>query len=345
VAGGQYTDGSNHSQAFVTVYNGSTWADLKVAGSLNVKNQGSVNSVGCTSSTSCVAVGQYTDGSNHYQAFVSVYNGSTWVDHKVAGALNVGNSADLNTVSCTSSTSCVAGGGYTDGSHHYQAFVSVYNGSTWVDHKVAGALNVGNYAVVSSVSCASRTSCVVGGVYRNNSKNTQAFVSVYNGSTWADLKVAGSLNVGGGAYVNSVRCTSSTSCVAGGGYKDGSNHTQAFVSVYNGRTWADHKVAGALNVGNEGFVNSVSCASSTSCVAGGVYTDRNHLSRAFVSVYNGSTWTDQEAATLLNVGKVGEVNSVSCTSSGRCVAGGQYADASSNFQAFLSSATLPVAHA
>ncbi|MEI6710578.1 MAG: hypothetical protein WCL17_06325, partial [Actinomycetota bacterium] len=138
---------------------------------------------------------------------------------------------------------------------------------------------------------------------------------------------------------------SSTSCVAGGGYKDGSNHTQAFVSVYNGRTWADHKVAGSLNVGNEGFVNSVSCASSTSCVAGGVYTDRNHLSRAFVSVYNGSTWADQEAATLLNVGKVGEVGSVSCTSSGRCVAGGQYADASSNFQAFLSSATLPVAHA
>ncbi len=186
---------------------------------------------------------------------------------------------------------------------------------------------------------------MAGGGYKDGSNHTQAFVSVYNGRTWADLKVAGSLNVGGGAYVNSVRCTSSTSCVAGGGYTDGSNHYQAFVSVYNGSTWGDHTVAGALNVGNDAVVSSVSCASRTSCVVGGVYTDRNHLSRAFVSVYNGSTWTDQEAATLLNVGKVGEVNSVSCTSSGRCVAGGQYADASSNFQAFLSSATLPVAHA
>ncbi len=153
------------------------WTDNEVASSLNLGNYAIVNSVSCTSSTSCVAGGNYQDGSNHTQAFVSVYNGSSWVDHEVAASLNAGNNALVNSVSCTSSTSCVAGGQYLDGNNHRQAFVSVYNGSTWVDHEVGAALNAGNYAYVNSVSCTSSTSCVVGGQYTDGNNNNRAFVS------------------------------------------------------------------------------------------------------------------------------------------------------------------------
>ena len=269
---------------------------------------------------------------------------AVWTDSEVASSLNAGNNAIVISVSCTSSTSCVAGGDYRDGSGHSQAFVSVYNGSAWTDHEVAGLLNVGNDAYVFSVSCASSTSCVAGGYYRDGSGNDQAFVSVYNGSAWTDHVVAASLNVGN-AYLTSVSCTSSTSCVAGGGYTDGSGHYQAFVSVYNGSAWTDHEVAASLNVGSYAVVNSVSCTSSTSCVAGGRYTDGSGHYQAFVSVYNGSVWTDQEVAGALNVGNHAYVGSVSCTSSTSCVAGGFYSDADSNSQAFVSSTTLPVSHA
>ena len=269
---------------------------------------------------------------------------AVWTNSEVASSLNVGN-ASVYSVSCTSSTSCVAGGQFKVGSGNYQAFVSVYNGSTWADHKVAGLLNVGNSAYVHSVSCTSSTSCVAGGAYRDGSGNYQAFVSVYNGSAWADHKVAGLFNVESHGVVDSVSCTSSTSCVAGGQYRDGSGNDQAFVSVYNGSTWADHKVAGLLNVGNSAYVHSVSCTSSTSCVAGGYYTDSSGNYQAFVSVYNGSVWTNQEVAGALNVGTFGTVYSISCASSGFCVAGGTYSDAESNSQAFVSSTTLPVTHA
>ena len=144
--------------------------------------------------------------------------------------------------------------------------------------------------------------------------------------------------------MNSVSCTSSTSCVAGGGYRDGSGNYQAFVSVYNGSAWADHELAGSLNVGNA-YLSSVSCTSSTSCVAGGQYQDSSGNNQAFVSVYNGSAWADQEVAGSLNVGTFGSVASISCASSGFCVAGGTYSDAESNSQAFVSSTTLPVTHA
>ena len=267
---------------------------------------------------------------------------AVWTDSEVASSLNVGN-ANLTSVSCTSSTSCVAGGDYRDGSGNDQAFVSVYNGSAWADQEVAGSLNVGN-AYVFSVSCASSTSCVAGGYYRDGSGNDQAFVSVYNGSAWTDHVVAASLNVGN-AYLTSVSCTSSTSCVAGGGYTDGSGHYQAFVSVYNGSAWVDQEVAGSLNVGSYGIVTSVHCTSRNSCLSGGLYVDGSGHEQAFVSVYNGSVWTDQEVAGALNVGNHAYVGSVSCTSSTSCVAGGFYSDADSNSQAFVSSTTLPVSHA
>jgi outer membrane protein OmpA-like peptidoglycan-associated protein len=239
----------------------------------------------------------------------------------------------------------VAGGNYLDGSGNFQAFVSVYNGSTWVDHEVGAALDAGNYAYVTSVSCTSSTSCVAGGRYQDGSNNLQAFVSVYSGSTWVDHEVVASLNVGNNAYVSSVSCTSSTSCVAGGNYLDGSGNFQAFVSVYNGSTWVDHEVAASLNDGNSAYVSSVSCTSSTSCVAGGSYQDGSGNNQAFVSVYNGSTWVDHEVGAALNAGNFAYVRSVSCTSSGLCAAGGVYTDGSNHGQAFLSSTTVPVAHA
>ena len=260
----------------------------------------------------------------------------------MAGSLNVEN-AVVNSVSCASSTSCVAGGYYKDGSGNYQAFVSVYNGSAWADHEVAGSLNVEN-AVVFSVSCASSTSCVAGGQYTDGSGIAQALVSVYNGSAWVDHEVAGSLNVEN-AYLSSVSCTSSTSCVAGGQYKDGSGNYQAFVSVYNGSAWTDNEIAGLFNVGSYGVVTSVHCTSRNSCLSGGFYVDGSGHAQPFVSVYNGSVWTDQEVAGALNVGTFGIVASISCASSGFCVAGGTYSDAENNSQAFVSSTTLPVTHA
>ena len=312
-----------------------TWTDTELAGALNDNGYALVTSVSCTSATSCVAGGSYADSNSDTQAFVSVLSGTTWTDTKVAGALNTGGTASVASVSCTSATSCVAGGQYedSDGYYQFQAFVSVFNGTTWTDTEVAGALNTGGAASVGSVSCTSATSCVAGGQYVDSNGNYQAFVSVFNGTTWTDTEVAGALNASGNAAsVNSVSCTSATSCVAGGNYEDSNHKTLAFVSVLSGTTWTDTEVAGALNTGGNAAVNSVSCTSATSCVAGGSYTDSNSKTLAFVSVFNGTTWTDTELAGALNTSGNAHVNSVSCTSATSCVAGGYYR----NNQAFVS---------
>ena len=147
---------------------------------------------------------------------------------------------------------------------------------TWTDAQVAGALNTDGVAQINSVSCTSATSCVAGGSYIDSNSNTQAFVSVLSGTTWTDTELAGALNAGGSASVNSVSCTSATSCVAGGSYFGSNHEPQPFVSVFNGTTWTDTEVAGALNTGTYALVNSVSCTSASSCVAGGSYFDSNN---------------------------------------------------------------------
>ena len=352
VAGGYDKDATGNHHAFISMYNGTVWTDREVAGQLNGGGWAAVFSVSCTSRTACVAGGYYFDhsGNNQSQAFVSVYNGSTWVDHEVAGSLNAGNSAWLNSVSCTTATSCAGGGFYTDGNGNRQAFVTVYNGSTWVDHEVVGSLDVGagqDGATVTSVSCGSPTLCVAGGSYTAGSDINHylvhAFVSVYNGKTWVGLDVASSLNQGQSASVNSVTCTSATSCVAGGVYTDINNVSQAFVSVFDGKVWTDTELAGSLNVGGRAQVNSVSCASASACVASGFDRDGDGGYQAFASMYDGKMWADNAVAGSLNVGQRATSYSVTCVITGFCVTGGYYQTAMYQHQAFASFSRLSAA--
>src|SRR5262249_12721806 len=71
--------------------------------------------------------GRYRDSSAGFQAFVvSETNGSwgTAIEVPGSGALNAGGFAGVNSVSCRSAGKCAAGGTYTDGSGHIQAFVA-----------------------------------------------------------------------------------------------------------------------------------------------------------------------------------------------------------------------------
>ena len=156
---------------------------------LNTGGSALINSVSCASAGDCSAGGLYTAGSGpkgntRAQAFVvSQHNGSWGRARKVPGlaALNTRGDAVLYEVSCGAAGSCSAGGFYTDGSGHGQAFVVSQHNGTW-NHaeKVPGtaALNAGGDAVTSSVSCASAGSCSAVGSYKDGSGHHQAFIAI-----------------------------------------------------------------------------------------------------------------------------------------------------------------------
>ena len=155
------------------------------------------------------------------------------------------------------------------------------------------ALNKGNNASVSSVSCASAGNCSAGGFYgvtpatSRSDGTTQAFVASEVNGVWGKAEaVPGikALNKGGGAEIDSVSCASAGNCSAGGGYA-GSRNSQAFVVGETDGVWGKAEtVPGikALNKGGIAGINSLSCAAPGNCSAGGQYFDTSGRFQGFV---------------------------------------------------------------
>jgi Bacterial Ig-like domain (group 3) len=141
------------------------------------------------------------------------------------------------------------------------------------------------------------------------------------------------LNRGGDARVVSVSCAAAGNCGAGGFYETATAPQVAFVvSEVNGRWGAAEAVPGLAALGAEAAkvseVLTVSCASAGNCSAGGTArTSATSGPQGFVVGEVNGRWGKAEAVpglAGLNTGGDAQVESVSCTAAGRCVAGGFY---------------------
>jgi hypothetical protein len=250
-------------------------------------------------------------------------------------ALNQSGHAEVNSVSCARAGTCTAGGFYDDGSGHEQAFVVSEVHGTWgTAEEVPGtaALNQGEGAAVSSVSCSSGGTCSAGGYY-SDSSGRQAFVVSEVHGTWGTAEQvpgAAALNQGGYAEVNSVSCARAGTCTAGGSTLNSSGNFQAFVVSEVHGTWGmAEEIPGTANQDWSSSVDSVSCATAGTCSAGGSYNDDNGLGdfQAFVVSEVHGTWGTAEevpGTAALNQGGYASVSSVSCATAGTCTAGGDY---------------------
>ena len=258
---------------------------------------------------------------------------------EVAGSINAGGDAEIQSVSCSSEGNCSAGGFYEDGSSDYQAFVVDEVSGTWgTASEVAASLNADGEAGIDSISCSSAGNCAAGGYYEDGSSDYQAFVVDEVNGTWGTAsEVAASLHASDQPAVNSVSCSSAGNCSAGGDYVDGSGNEQAFVVNEVSGTWgAASEVAASLNADGDAAVISVSCSSAGNCSAGGYYEDGSSNYQAFVLNEVSGTWgAASEMAASLNARGDAEVESMSCSSAGNCSAGGYYEDGSNHQQAFV----------
>ncbi len=339
-AGGYYTDGGGHQQGFVVSERNGRWGqavEVPGLGALNKGRWAEVSSVSCASPGNCAAGGYYGNhGSNPHvvtsgRGFVVSERNGRWgraVEVPGLGALNKGGNAGVSSVSCASPGNCAAVGDYRDGGRHQQGFVvSEKNGSWGTAQEVAGSLNDGGGATVTSVSCASAGNCSAGGQYDDGSGSQQAFVISEVNGTWASAQeVAGSMNdVGGDASVTSVSCAPAGNCSAGGQLETGGAAAAFVVSEKNGAWGQAIYVPGLNAVARFAYLNSVSCSSAGNCAAGGDY--EGFGSGVFVVREKNGVWgheTTVPGLGALNKGSSLGVSSVSCAPAGNCVAGGYY---------------------
>src|SRR5215469_7810253 len=357
-AGGFYTDGSGRAQAFVVSERNGTWGkaiEVPGSGTLNAGGSAEVNSVSCASAGNCAAGGDYTGRFPHTQALVVSETNGTWAKARQvpgSGALNAGGYAFTGSVSCASAGNCAAGGSYTDGAGHAQAFVVSERNGTWgkaIEVPGSGGLNKGGSAEVNTVSCASAGNCVAAGSYTDGAGHAQALVVSERDGTWRkaiEVPGSGTLNRGGSVFTGSVSCASAGNCAAGGFYTDGSGRAQAFVVSERNGAWAKAigvPGSGTLNKGGIAGLQaastaSVSCASAGNCAAGGFYTDGSDHRQALVVSERNGTWgnaIEVPGSGALNKGGFAVAGSVSCASAGNCAVGGIYADGSGQRQVLV----------
>jgi IPT/TIG domain-containing protein len=342
--GGSFEAPHGLIEAFVVDEAHGTWGSaLEVPGTatLNVGGTAEVNSVSCAAPGDCAAGGSY-QGPTGQQAFVANEVSGTWqtaIEVPGTASLNALGDAEVYSVSCSSAGNCSAGGGYEDAFDKTQAFVITETGGVWgtaVEVPGLGALNLGGFAEINSMACASAGNCSAGGFYDSDlAQHSQAFLVNEVSGVWGSATEApgiGTLNTSGIAQLESVSCGSAGNCSAGGYY---TNHSfqEAFVINEVGGTWrTGAPVPGftALNKGNYGAISSVSCPAAGDCSAVGFYKD--HLGtqgnrQAFaVDEVNGA-WTspiELPGSAALTKGGYGQVNAVSCSSPGDCAAGGLY---------------------
>jgi hypothetical protein len=197
----------------------------------------------------------------------------------------------------------------------------------------SAALNADGRAGIISVSCTSPGDCTAGGNYIDSSGHQQVMVDTETNGTWGtaeELPGIATLDAGAGSEILSVSCASPGNCSAGGDYSTSPGVGQAWVASESGGAWGDAievPGTGALNVGGDARVYSVSCTSPGDCSAGGQYDDGEGFFQAFVATESGGTWStaiEVPGSGKLNTAGDALIYSVSCASAGNCSAGGYY---------------------
>ncbi|HET8955677.1 MAG TPA: S8 family serine peptidase [Solirubrobacterales bacterium] len=307
-------------QSIAESWNGSSWA---IQSSLNVEGKAltSFASVACSAATACTAVGDSGpawawEGSNGTAALVERWNGSAW-SFQAAIAPNPETIYEFEDVSCPGATNCVAVG---FDRYHEDGFAQQWNGSAW--KKIGGFPGE-----MKAISCPTGTWCMTIAKRETKGWKLEWFEYEPGKPIWGTNQKAPPTPEGATEVkLQDVSCTSSSACTVVGRYK-AAGTDKPYVARWNGTAWALQSAPSPAEGTATEAMLSVSCASSTYCVAVGTAAKR-----PFAERWNGSEWAIQ---TVPNPSGATEASlkGVSCTSSSACMAVGYFKGASGPFKA------------
>jgi hypothetical protein len=272
--------------------------------------------VSCWSATGCMAVGFDVDGQGH-TLVADQWNGTSWaLDEPPSPAESY---AHLQAVSCTSSTNCVAVGEMMLSSGKEVAIIETWNGSSWTFMEAPLPKEALDRSELAGISCTSSTSCIAVGSIDEASELAER----WNGKTWSgEVMPVPTKDAGYFAMANGISCVSSTSCTSVGMASPSfGTKFHPVADKWNGTSWTAQELPYTKSEAYY-YLNGVSCAISTACVATGYTVEGESSSFAAVAEqWNGTSWTVQEPPPLK--GSVGSsLDGVSCTSATSCDATG-----------------------
>ena len=255
--------------------------------------------VACPSNGHCDAVGQ-----GDFGPLAADWNGTAWTSVP-ADRVPTTASSTLASVSCSSSTSCVAVGTLINQGY---GLVERFDGHSWtVD---AGGAIAGE---LRSVSCPVASSCMaVGARYVDNDV---VLISEHsNGSRWSALTIPTPAHSDYGVSLASVSCVNASDCMAVGSLAAPprtNNVPATFAEHWNGARWSIVATPATPNAN----LRAVSCFAVNSCTTVG-----DHDGAVLVERWDGAHWTIASTPGL--IGRSDDLLGVSCTDATHCEAVG-----------------------
>ena len=280
--------------------------------------------VACTSSSSCVAVGQFNKSTGETVPLAESWSGSQW---SLLSTPNLSNGGALQGVTCTSASACLAVGSYHSKSNVSEPLAELWNGSSWSLQSTPGLSNGG---ALQNVSCSFPRACVAVGTSTLASGVTLTLAERWNGSTWSIQSTPNPKPaIGQSVALSGVSCVVSGACLAVGG--DSSPNAVApkyslLAERLNGSTWSIQTIPNPSSSLQNGL-NRVSCVSSSACVAVGYYNKASGPDPTLAESWNGKTWSIRSMPTPSRA-IYGYLYGVACESSSACLAVGTYTNKS-----------------
>jgi hypothetical protein len=188
-AGGSYSQGDVLGEVYAVSEVNGVWGDIEElpgVAALNLDGTANLTGLSCSSAGNCSATGSYVDGSAQTQTFVASEINGNWQSATPLPGMNQLN-GDLGSapvsISCSSPGDCTTGGYYTDDGTSVtprQAYVVNEVNGVWANAiEVPGteALNKGDFATVTEVSCSADGACGLIGNYSDANGTIFEFLS------------------------------------------------------------------------------------------------------------------------------------------------------------------------
>jgi hypothetical protein len=315
VAVGHAKNASDIDQTLIQTYDGSNWSIVPSPNTSTLLDN-DLAEVSCTSTTSCIAVGTAMSPTHFAQTLVEKFDGVNW---SIMSSPNTSPTQPqfLNGLTCQSATLCVAVGAYEIVPGLTQTLVLTYNGTNWAITPSPNSSDT-EVNILGTVSCASATNCVAVGTFFGATAG-RTLIETYDGTSWVITPSPNTSDTEANT-LNGVSCVSPTACEAVGNFADSDFTLHTLVETFDGTSWAITPSPNTSDTQDNSLL-SVSCTSSTSCVAAGNTGKPAPVQQTLLEGLSGTTWSiipsPNTSPSLEN-----SLSDVTCPDSTKCVAVG-----------------------
>ena len=360
---GEFNNSDGSREAFTMTSTNSAWALAQPAefadGIQNDPANATFTAVSCATAGNCTAVGRFENSNNRDEVFTMTSTNGVWELAQPAafadGVQNDNPDSIFSSVSCASPGKCTAVGRFRNSVGSHEAFTMTSTNGVWELARpavFADGVQSNLFPLVEfkSVSCATAGNCTAVGTITNSSLIEEAFTMTSTNNEWGHARPAvfetGIQSQSRYSNFSSVSCASPGNCTAVGRFENSNNNQfEAFTMSLTNSGWdlARRVVfnSDTQSLSPNGTLASVSCASPGNCTAAGLFKNSTDDFEAFTLMSANGIWGKAEPASfptgIQSDPSFAVFTSVSCASPGNCTAVGEFANSSTELEAFTTS--------